>query len=107
MANQTIVVPSDDFSGEVYNGSFQKILSMNLNQYVICDFLVGTNNIVSKAGILYAVGEKTVVLYQQSIDAYIVCDIFNIKFVSFIDQTNGRTVQGQNARNTVRNGMMR
>ncbi len=105
MTNQTIVVPRDDFSGEVYNGSFQKILSMNLNQYVICDFLVGTNNIVSKAGLLYAVGEKTIVLYQQSIDAYIVCDIFNIKFVSFIDQT--RSPQGQTNRTANRTGMMR
>lgn len=107
MANQTIVVPDDDFSGEIYKGSFQEILSMNLNQYVICDFLVGTGNIVTKSGVLYAVGSKTIVLYQQSVDAYIVCDIFNVKFVTFVDQNNGRNVQGQTTRNVVRNGFMR
>ncbi len=102
--NNQVQVPDSDLTNEIYRGSFQEVLSMNTGSYVIVEFLVGTNNLTTKSGILYSVGSKTLVLYQASIDAYIVCDIFNVKFVTFVDQNRGEsvgetnTVSSQNVR---------
>lgn len=102
--NNQVQVPDSDLNNEIYRGSFQEVLSMNTGGYVIVEFLVGTNNLTTKSGILYSVSSKTLVLYQASIDAYIVCDIFNVKFVTFVDQNRGEsvgetnTVSSQNVR---------
>lgn len=102
--NNQVQVPDSDLNNEIYRGSFQETLSMNTGNYVIVEFLVGTNNLTTKSGILYSVSSKTLVLYQSSIDAYIVCDIFNVKFVTFVDQNRGEsvgetnTVSSQNVR---------
>lgn len=70
---------------EVYLGSFSSILRNNLGRYVICEFLIGTNNIVQKEGILYSGGINFITLYQPAEEQYIVCDLYSLKFVTFID----------------------
>ena len=75
--------PEEDFNTETMQGSMQQILSDNLGQFVVCEFLIGTAEMVRKEGILYSVGRSFVVLYEEINMNYVVCDIFSIKFVTF------------------------
>ena len=61
----------------------QQLLADNLGQYVVVEFLIGTQTTVQKGGILYAVGTSVVTLYQELTQTFITCDIFSIKFVTF------------------------
>lgn len=105
MSNFINTTPPSDFDTEYYRGSFQQILAQNMGELVRCDFLIGTNQVVSYTGILYTVGERTVVLYQESNDTYVVCDIFNLRFVTFYDNTARRGAQPD--RSGVRNQTVR
>ena len=75
--------PQQDFNGVDMQGSVQKVLTNNIGQYVVMEFLIGTENIVRKQGILYFVGTSYVVLYDDVINNYIVCDLYSIKFTYF------------------------
>lgn len=72
-----------NFDSEEMRGSMQKILSDNIGEYVVVEFLIGTERITRKQGILYFVGTNFVTLYDDTHNNYIVCDIFSIKFVYF------------------------
>ncbi len=75
--------PQQDFDTPAMEGSMQQFLSENLGTYVIIEFLIGTQSITRKAGILYAVGTSVVTLYEEISQTFITCDIFSIKFVTF------------------------
>lgn len=64
-------------------GSMQQVLMENLGQYVQIDFLVGINTLVRRSGILYSVGRSYVVLYDETEQDFILCDVFAAKFISF------------------------
>ena len=49
----------------------------------LCEFLVGTQAMSRKEGILYAVGRSYVTLYEEASQNFVVCDIFSLKFVTF------------------------
>ena len=72
---------------EAYLGSLQAALRNNLGYFVVIEFLIGTNGLTEKEGILYSVGNNFVTLYEAETDRYIVCDLFSIKFVTFFRQT--------------------
>ena len=55
----------------------------NLGEYVVVEFLIGTQTLVQKAGILYAVGTSVMTLYQELSQTFITCDLFSVKFVTF------------------------
>ena len=78
-----ITPPPIDFNTEEMSGSIQKILSENVGEYVVVEFLIGTERIMRKQGILYFVGTSYVTLYDDIANNFIVCDIFSIKFVYF------------------------
>lgn len=71
------------FDSEEMQGSMQKILADNIGEYVVIEFLIGTDRINRKQGILYFVGTSFVTLYDDVHNNFIVCDIFSIKFVYF------------------------
>ncbi len=75
--------PQQNFDAEEMRGSMQKILSDNTGEYVLIEFLIGTERLMRKQGLLYDVGTSYVTLYDDSSQNYIVCDIFSIKFVYF------------------------
>ena len=75
--------PQQDFDTPAMEGSMQQFLSENLGQYVVIEFLVGTQTLTARAGILYAVGTSVVTLYQELSQTFVTCDIFSIKFVTF------------------------
>lgn len=71
------------FNTEEMQGSMQQILARNIGEYIVAEFLIGTERIMRKQGILYFVGRSFVTLYDDMHNNYIVCDIFSIKFVYF------------------------
>lgn len=75
--------PEQNFNTPAMAGSMQQFLADNLGEYVIVEFLVGTQNIVQKAGILYAVGTSVLTLYEEVSQTFVTCDIFSVKFVTF------------------------
>ncbi len=81
-----IVIPENlpDLDAQPFRGSFQQLFLMNVGKSVRIDFLVGSSNTVSQTGIIYAVTSQYVVLRQPARDAYVVCDAYSIKFVTFL-----------------------
>lgn len=77
------VPPEQDFDTIGFAGSMQQLLSENLGNYVVIEFLIGSNSTTTQQGILYNVASQFVVLYDDFSLRYIVCDIFTIKFVYF------------------------
>ncbi len=75
--------PQQDFDTPAMEGSMQQFLSENLGQYVVIEFLVGTQTLTAKAGVLFAVGTSVVTLYQELSQTFVTCDIFSVKFVTF------------------------
>ncbi len=87
-----INVPADqDFDTLGFQGSMQQILQENTGNYVIVEFLVGSNQLVTKQGILYNVASQFLVLYDDIEVRYVVCDIFSVKFVTFLEPSRNIT----------------
>lgn len=81
----------EDFNENPYIGSIQQVLAMNKGEAVICEFLIGASNLVTKSGILYAVADKYFVLFHPNNNTYTVCDIYSVKFITFINRSTNRT----------------
>ncbi len=75
--------PQNNFDTEEMIGSMQYILAKNIGEYVVAEFLIGTERLMRKQGILYFVGTSFVTLYDDQNNNFIICDIFSIKFVYF------------------------
>ncbi len=75
--------PQESFDSEEMRGSMQAILAQNIGAYVVVEFLIGTQEIMRKQGLLYFVGRSFVTLYDEAVNNFIVCDIFSVKFVYF------------------------
>ena len=82
-ATQFKVPPQEKFDSEEMRGSMQQILSQQIGEYVVIEFLIGTERIMRKQGYLIHVGRSFVTLFDDMVNDYIVCDIFSVKFVYF------------------------
>lgn len=90
--NQTFSVPPDqDFNTISFQGSMQQVLSENVGKYVIVEFLIGTGSLTSRQGMLYYVGSQFLVLYDEFESRFVVCDIFAVKFVTFLEGRSAST----------------
>ena len=78
-----VVPPEENFNTPAMRGSLQQFLADNLGEYVVVEFLIGTNALTRKQGVLYAVGRSVVTLYEETSQTFVVCDIFSVKFVTF------------------------
>jgi hypothetical protein len=101
--------------GNVDPETIQEIISLSVGNYVVVEFLVGTQNIVRKEGVLTAVGVSWLVLYDESTGTSVVCDMYSVKFVTYFDpgvrptrtdnlqsaqrQMNGSGSRGRSGRN--------
>jgi len=84
-ANNGFSVPPDqDFNTVSFQGSMQQVLQENIGNYVIVEFLIGTSSLITRQGILYNVASQFLVLYDEFESRYVVCDIFSVKFVTFL-----------------------
>lgn len=82
--NNFTVPPDQDFDTVGFQGSMQQVLQENIGNYVLVDFLIGSEVLTTKQGILYNVASQFLVLYDDVNFNYIVCDIFSVKFVTFL-----------------------
>ena len=78
-----VVPPEENFDTPAMQGSLQQFLADNLGEYVVVEFLIGTNAITRKQGVLYAVGRSVLTLYEETSQTFVVCDMFSVKFVTF------------------------
>ena len=65
------------------------ILQNNIGYYVVCDFLIGTDGLYTREGILYSAGTNFLTLFNPQNRTYTVCDIYSLKFITFY---NSKTV---------------
>ena len=104
--------PQQDFNTDEMRGSMQQILANNIGEFVVVEFLIGTEQIVRKQGILYHVGTAYLTLYDDAMRNFIVCDVFSIKFVYFYfpgerPRQNFNVLNGNNQPNNMWNNNMR
>ena len=78
------VPPAQDFDTVGFQGSMQQVLQENIGNYVIVDFLIGTNGLETRQGVLYTVASQFLVLFDDINLRYVVCDIFSVNFVTFL-----------------------
>lgn len=78
-----VTPPQQRFDSEEMAGSIQKILSENIGNYVVIEFLIGTDMIHRKQGQIFHVGTSYITLYDDENANFILCDIFSVKFVYF------------------------
>lgn len=71
------------FDSPEMEGSMQQILSENVGNFVVIEFLIGTQQMIRKQGVIYLVGNSFVTLYDDIDNNFIICDIFSVKFVYF------------------------
>ncbi len=76
----------DEINSNAFNGTMQRILQENIGAYVIIEFLIGSNNLTYREGRLYEVGISYVVLYDEKNEQYTICDLYAIKFVTYVSQ---------------------
>ena len=85
------VPPDQDFDTITFQGSMQQVLQENVGKYVIVEFLIGTGSLTSRQGMLYYVGAQFLVLYDEFEARFVVCDIFSVKFVTFLEARSAST----------------
>ena len=66
----------------------QGIMRAGLGYYITCDFLIGTQLIITKKGYLVKSGINFFTLYDPEQNVYIVCDMYSVKFVYFTEYRN-------------------
>ena len=76
-SSQPVSIPSESL--QYMNG----FLRTQIGRIVMVQFLVGTNTLVDKMGILLAVGINYILINETETDDILACDFYNIKFVKF------------------------
>ena len=83
--NQDFRVPArQDFNTDSFTGSMQQVLQDNIGKYVIVEFFIGTDTLQRREGYLYDVAAQYIVIFDDISLQYVVCDVFSIKFVTFL-----------------------
>ena len=66
----------------------QGVMRATLGYYIICEFLIGTQEMVVRRGYLVASGINIFTLYDPEHNVYIVCDMYSVKFVNITEYSN-------------------
>jgi hypothetical protein len=66
-------------------------LKENEGKYVIVEFLIGAGSLTSHQSTKYYVGAQFLVLYDEFESRFVVCDIFSVKFVTFLEGRSAST----------------
>jgi hypothetical protein len=75
----TAPAPISQSSIQYLNG----FMRTQIGRVVRVDFLVGTNTMVEKVGVLLAVGANYILINELETDDILACDYYNIKFIKF------------------------
>ena len=65
-------------------------LRQQIGKLMRVEFLIGTNNLVDRIGILQDVGASYILLRSFESDSFIYCDIYSIKFITISATYNSR-----------------
>jgi hypothetical protein len=72
-------------------GYTQGWLKTQIGKYIKIEFLIGTNMLIDREGVLKEVGISYIVIQESGTNDLVMCDIYSIKFVRiFSDQTKVR-----------------
>ena len=82
-----------NMSYDTYQGSIQQVLRDNVGQYVEIEFLIGSENITTRYGVLKSVGSNYIIIQNITSKRNTICDIFAIKFVTVYDPTQANLEQ--------------
>lgn len=63
--------------------NLKSFLQTQIGKNVTMQFLVGTNTLVEKSGILVSVGNNFVILKEDGSEEFLVCDFDGLKFINF------------------------
>ena len=69
-------------TSEFYAESFSEVLAKSIGYFVTAEFLIGSNNLVERSGILYAVGNNFMTLQEGPDGPFMICDVYSVKFVT-------------------------
>ena len=69
-------------TNEWYTESFAEVLEKSIGYFVTAEFLIGSNNLVERSGILYAVGNNFMTLQEGPDGPFMICDVYSVKFVT-------------------------
>lgn len=78
--------PMNNQSGRVDIRSYQEILFESVDKFVVCRFLIGTQQMVTATGILRNVGDDYFVLEDPCTNMMTTCDLYSLKFVSVLSE---------------------
>ena len=79
--NQTPIYRQQIVSGENPQ-YFNQFLSTQIGRRIKADFLIGTNMLLDKTGVLLEVGANYILINETATDDYVVCDYYSLKFVT-------------------------
>ena len=86
--NVTINSSSPDIlTNNMYTPAF---LRQQIGKLVRVEFLIGTNNLVDRIGILEDVGVSYILLRSLESNTLVYCDLYSIKFVTISEFANRR-----------------
>lgn len=73
--------------------TMQTLLAKNLNQYVICELLIGLRSMTVREGVLIEVGSNYFILLDTDTGDKMSCDLYSLRFVT-VPSRQQRQTQG-------------
>lgn len=71
--------PPEVLTNPIYTPAF---LKEQIGKLMRVEFLIGTNNLVDRIGVLETVGASYIILRSFENDSMVFCDIYSIKFIT-------------------------
>ena len=71
-----------DFQNEYSMQNLNDLMRTQVGRSASIQFLIGSNNLVEKSGIILAVGDDYILLNEDETGRILVCDFYNIRFVT-------------------------
>ena len=84
MKNNEWPSSTGNHNGSVDVRSFQEMLMESMGKFLVCRFLIGTNELVSAAGTLKNVGRDYFILEDPCTGMSTTCDLYSVKFISVL-----------------------
>ena len=84
--------------------AFQSFLRENIGKLMRVEFLIGTNNLVDRTGILLDVGASYILLRALESDVITYCDIYSIKFITISNLPYNMLFEFNNSNKNIQNG---
>ncbi len=90
-------------TNNIYTPAF---LRENIGKLMRVEFLIGTNNLVDRTGILVDVGASYILLRALESDVITYCDIYSIKFITISNLPYNMLLGFTNANNNMSSNYM-